>query len=365
MIVLKRIIQRHHRARVHLGEQVSLRLDVIDLPAPNHFRLFQLLHRENLPRALLSHQSHLPCSRFRSESRARSSVPPPGIFPRASSLASSPRLASSRTESPSPDQLERFKILDAHLLPPPPSRPVLALDRRRPIPRARRVPIARLRALALALAFARRAARLARRPRLARHLRHRPREPRVLPHRAIESRPVAIESRSRVLARLRPSSRAKSQISNPRDDAESNRIESLDRRARRPRVRDPRSRFALRARDARAIDRDSRAIDARDSRARIRASEAPAASTGSGARLRRPIGRADATFVSHGFRARARDAMVLKDARYVFRRRIMTRQSRGDSLHPRDVRFSFPARTRKTRVARYAARASAMARSER
>jgi len=118
---------------------------------------------------------------------------------------------------------------------------------------------------------------------------------------------------------VRPSSRAKSQISNPRDDATPNRIESnrsivarvdLERA-----IRDRGSRVALRTR-ARSI-----ATRARSTRATVQSRAHPSARPKRRTRRPgrvpdcgdRPIGRADATFASHGFRARARDAMVLKD----------------------------------------------------
>ena len=59
LVILKRVVQLDHRLVVHLRQEVPLRLDVVHLPAANHFRLLELLHGEDLAVGLVAHQSHL------------------------------------------------------------------------------------------------------------------------------------------------------------------------------------------------------------------------------------------------------------------------------------------------------------------
>mmetsp|Transcript_13645 Transcript_13645/g.33562 ORF Transcript_13645/g.33562 Transcript_13645/m.33562 type:complete len:577 (-) Transcript_13645:349-2079(-) len=60
LLVLERVEQLDHVGRVHLGQHVALRAHVLHLAAPQHLRLFQLLHGHDLGGRLLAHDAHLP-----------------------------------------------------------------------------------------------------------------------------------------------------------------------------------------------------------------------------------------------------------------------------------------------------------------
>ena len=42
-----------------MKRKIKISLDVVHLPSPHHLRLLQLLHRVDLPVALVAHQTHL------------------------------------------------------------------------------------------------------------------------------------------------------------------------------------------------------------------------------------------------------------------------------------------------------------------
>mmetsp|Transcript_220 Transcript_220/g.858 ORF Transcript_220/g.858 Transcript_220/m.858 type:complete len:457 (-) Transcript_220:283-1653(-) len=60
LLVLERVVQLHDVRGADLHQDIPLGLDVLDLPAPKHLALLELLHGLDLPRGLLPHDSDLP-----------------------------------------------------------------------------------------------------------------------------------------------------------------------------------------------------------------------------------------------------------------------------------------------------------------